>query len=315
MIPIPSTARQNAQPFPYDLADETAYLGWRQHKLDGYPDRLEAFVVPISDPESPSQTECDAIRQLCAKANMALYRVDQPLGKHGALRLANLFGLNHLDVPLYTKEPGVTEIQNIDTGRQGEYAPYTDRALSWHTDGYYNPSDEQVRGMVLHCERAATQGGVTALLDPEIAYIRLRDENPDYIAAMMDVDALTIPENEEGGVLIRPAETGPVFSLIGNFLHMRFTARKRYIEWKPGKSLERAREFLMALLDDPEGPVIRHQLTAGEGLISNNVLHTRTAFQDEAGDTAGDNDGGGRLFLRARFRDRVSEPNGEYENV
>ena len=311
MIPVTSASRQNTLRFPFDLADESAYLEWRQHKLDGYPDTLDAFVIPIFDPESPSQTEREAIRQLCAKTNMALYRVDRPLGKHGALKLANLFGLNQLDVPLYTEEPGVTEIQNIDTGRQGEYAPYTDRALSWHTDGYYNPSDKQVRGMVLHCERSATEGGITALLDPEIAYMRLRDENPDYIAAMMDVDALTIPENIECGVLIRPAETGPVFSMIGNFLHMRFTARKRYIEWKPGKTLERARNFLLELLDDPDGPVIRHQLTAGEGLISNNVLHTRTAFQDEAKD----NDGAGRLFLRARFRDRVSEPNGGYENV
>jgi len=310
MISATFNAQPNTSKYPFDLDDETSYSEWRRLKLEGYPDTLDAFAVPIRDPESPSQVELDAIARLCAKANMAVYHVDRPLGKNGALKLAHMLGLNRLDVPLYTKEPGVTEIQNVDSGRQGEYAPYTDRALSWHTDGYYNSSENQVRGMVLHCERAATEGGVTSLLDPEIAYIRLRDENSGYIAAMMEENALTIPENVESGVLVRPAETGPVFSVIEGFLHMRFTARRRYIEWKSGKTLERAREFLMALLEAPDGPVLRHRLAAGDGLISNNVLHTRSAFRDENDAQTGN----GRLFLRARFLDRVSVVNGDGEN-
>jgi alpha-ketoglutarate-dependent taurine dioxygenase len=287
------------QSLPFDLSDAAAYLHWRGRKLENYPKTTDAFVVEIADPAMPSDTERKAILQLCAKTNMALYRVDRALGKTGALKLANAFDLKDLDVPLYTGQPGVTEIENIDGGRQGEYAPYTDRALSWHTDGYYNATDCQVLGMVLHCERQASDGGESALLDPEIAYIRLRDENPDLIAALMEPDALTIPENVENDVLIRPAQTGPVFSVIGEHLHMRFSARKRYVEWKSGETLEKARAFLLALLDDPDGPAIRYRLSAGEGLICNNVLHTRSAFQD--------GDGEGRLMLRARFRDRVRD--------
>ncbi len=288
----------------FDLSNHQAYLDWRRNKLDGYPDSADAIRISIADPASPSPNERDAISRLCAKTNMALYRVDRSLGKEGTLKLANALGLTRLDVPLYTEEPGVTEIQNVATGRQGEYAPYTDRALSWHTDGYYNATDAQVLGMVLHCERPAEDGGVSSLFDPEIAYIRLRDENPDYIRVLMEPDALTIPENVESGALIRPARTGPVYSVINGYLHMRFSARKRYIEWKPGETLERARAFLMTLLDDPDGPAFHHRLAAGEGLISNNVLHTRSAFQDGATVEAGN----GRLFLRARFADRLPNP-------
>jgi len=302
-----------------DVADDTAYGSWRRQKLDGYPATLEQFCVAVKDPAAPSRAEISAVVGLCAKSNMALYQVEQPLDKHAALALANQFGLSALDVPLYTKDPGVTEIENIDGGRQGEYAPYTDRALSWHTDGYYNAPDNYVRGMLLHCARPAKDGGVSSLLDPEIAYLRLRDENPDYIAALSQPDALTIPENVENGVLIRPAQTGPVFSIINGHLHMRFTARKRYIEWKPGATLERARAALTALLDDPNGPVIHHRMSAGQGLICNNVLHTRSAFKDGArasdGVSARASDGvsadSGRLFYRARFKDRVSDTHGD----
>jgi len=45
------------------------------------------------------------------------------------------------------------------------------------------------------------------------------------------------------------------------------------------------------------GPVLRYRLQAGEGLISNNALHNRTAFEDGAAHK--------RLLYRARFFDRI----------
>jgi hypothetical protein len=59
-----------------------------------------------------------------------------------------------------------------------------------------------------------------------------------------------------------------------------------------------AREFLGVLLAEGDGPVFRYRLQPGEGLISNNVLHNRTAFKD--------GEGRGRLLYRARFFDRIS---------
>jgi len=285
------------QPAWYDLADDAAYRQWRDDKLEGYPEQASDLLVEIDDWRSPTKTECSGIASRCRKANMAVYSAGSGLGKEDALELARAFGLSELDIPLYTDEPGVTEITKIGEGRQGEYAPYTDRSLSWHTDGYYNTAARQVRGMLLHCARPAPEGGLSSLLDPEIAYIRLRDENPDFISALMEPDALTIPKNVEQGVLIRPDSVGPVFSVINGQLHMRFTARKRYVEWKAGVILDQARVFLRELLGDDDGPVLHHKLAAGEGLICNNVLHTRNAFTDDRTE--------GRLLYRARFLDRV----------
>ncbi len=286
-------------PSPFDLSTESPYQIWRDEKLHEYPARAEDLIVPIADWSAPSLEERRAIFDLCAKTNMAIYRVDEALDKQSALNLACLFGLNGLDLPLFTQEQGMTEIKNLQAGRQGEYAPYTARALSWHTDGYYNAPEQQVLGMVLHCARAADDGGMSFLLDSEIAYIRLRDENPKFVLALMDPEALTIPENIENGVCVRTAQTGPVFSVLGGYLHMRYTARKRYVEWKPGRILNQACQFLTALLEDPEGPVLKHRMTAGEGLITNNVLHNRSAFNDGAN--------GERLLYRARFKSRVSD--------
>jgi len=95
--------------------------------------------------------------------------------------------------------------------------------------------------------------------------------------------------------------------VIDGNLHMRFSARKRYINWKPSVALEQARKFLMVLLNDPCGPVFRHRLAAGEGLICNNVLHTRSAFEDGAGH--------GRLLYRARFGNRVSDIERKVKNA
>jgi len=288
-------------------AREPDYLVWRRDKLNQYPTTPDALTVTLSGPCEPGTAEHRAVLRICGRANMVLYRHAAPPTAATVLQLARAVGLQQLDVPLYTGEPGVTEIRNIDGGRQGEYAPYTDRALSWHTDGYYNSPAAYVRGFALHCVRPADVGGESALLDPEIAYIRLRDHNPEFIAALMEPDALTIPANIENGKEIRARQTGPVFSVIEGHLHMRFSARKKYVEWKAGRILADARAFLRELLDDPDGPVFRHRFSAGEGLICNNVLHTRTAFQDGAGD--------GRLFLRARFRDRVAGINEEKGHV
>jgi alpha-ketoglutarate-dependent taurine dioxygenase len=70
-----------------------------------------------------------------------------------------------------------------ERGERKEFIPYTDKPIRWHTDGYYNIPERTVRGMVLHCVQSAASGGENQLLDHEIAYILLRDENPDFIRA------------------------------------------------------------------------------------------------------------------------------------
>lgn len=287
---------------PFDLADDTAYGHWRERKLLGYPTEPAALMIDVTDPRAPTRDERDAILRLCGKTNMAIYATRAGIGKEGTLALGHRFGLRRLDTPLCTDAEGVTEIQAVGDGRRAAYIPYSERPLSWHTDGYYNDTEKPVRGVLLHCERAARSGGETALLDPEIAYIRLRDENPRLVAALMRPDALTIPANIEGGREVRARQSGPVFSVIDGRPHMRFTARKRYAEWLDDPSTAEARAFLLDLLAGDEPFVFRHRLAPGQGLICNNVLHNRSGFEDSPEPDHA------RLFYRARFLDRVADP-------
>jgi hypothetical protein len=110
---------------------------------------------------------------------------------------------------------------------------------------------------------------------------------------------MTIPANSDVRGEIRPAVSGPVFSydVHSGAIHMRHSARKKNIQWRDDEITKTARDFLSEILADDKGPVFHYRLQAGEGLISNNVLHNRTAFEDSPGH--------GRLIYRARFYDRM----------
>ena len=291
---------------PFDLADEQAYAAWREQKLASYPKSLDELLVEVVNPLELTVDEAVAIRRACARANMAIYRTKPE--QDGTIQGTSLvtgmglqFGLSHLDQNLCAEEDGVSALQVSDKRRPNEYIPYSNRAISWHTDGYYNPPERNIHGMVLHCARSAARGGENALMDHEMLYLQIRDENPNYIVALMQDDAMTIPANIEDGVEIRAAQSGPVFSIDRNsgHLHMRYTARTRSIEWKADANTQAAVECLTRLLTEDSPYCFKARLASGEGVISNNVLHTRTAFEDEAVP------GQGRLMYRARYFDRV----------
>jgi hypothetical protein len=185
--------------------------------------------------------------------------------------------------------------------RRGEYIPYTDKRLNWHTDGYYNSAGEKIRAFITHCVSQGVVGGENSLLDHEMAYLLLRDENPDFIAALMQPEAMTIPANILGGEVIRPARTGPVFSVdpASGCLHMNYTARSLSIKWKQDSITRDAVAFLGEILCHGSPYVLTHRLGPGQGLISNNVLHSRAAFED------GVHGRSRRLLYRARYYDRI----------
>jgi alpha-ketoglutarate-dependent taurine dioxygenase len=185
---------------------------------------------------------------------------------------------------------------------RGNFIPYTNRPLKWHTDGYYHPQQQRIRAMLLHCVRPATSGGVNALLDHELVYIALRDASPRWLQALMAADAMTIPAREDEVGIARPAQSGPVFSVDPHdgALHMRYTARTRSIAWKDDAATLKAVAFLERLLADDNPDVIRLRLDAGMGIVANNVLHDRSAFVDDPSRP--------RLIYRARYLDRVAVP-------
>ena len=287
---------------PFDLGDASAYAAWRERKLTDSPRDIQALSVAIADPRDPSAEEIAAVRERCRRFNMAVYTVPDALPKEDVLALAARFGLEHLETPLHTGEDGITELSvaGMADKQRGLYIPYSNKPLSWHTDGYYNPAGQWVLGMLLHCVRPAETGGESQLFDPDIVYIRLRDENPDFIRALMHPQTLTIPANDVENGDVRGEEAGAVFAVIDGHLAMRYTHRVRSAVWRDDPVTLEARAFLRAILDDGDPLMLTHRLSAGEGVICNNVLHRRTGFENP------DQSGQGRLLYRARFRDRVA---------
>lgn len=287
---------------PFDLCDQTAYEAWKARKLTGYPRCPQDLIVELRDPLDLSEAERTAILLRCAKSNMAVYVSDAETDsdKRIPATLAAQLGLRYLDRNMGADDDGITAIQVVSNQWRDRYIPYTNRPIHWHTDGYYNGLDQQIHSLLLHCVRPALEGGENALLDHEIAYMRLRDQNPDYIRSLMAPDVMTVPANIEQGSVVRPARSGPVFSVYDrNCLHMRYTARRHNIEWKQDPGTEAAVSALNSLLASDDPFILRLTLQPGWGLISNNVLHNRSGFNDDTEKP--------RLLYRLRYFARISD--------
>lgn len=289
---------------PFDLGNDIAYQQWRAQKLASQPHSAEELLVEIDDPRSLSEKELKLIRDRLNVCNMLIYK--SKLGnledKDVPRKLGQQLGLAGLDPNMLADDDGITSLTVVEGKNKRGYIPYSDKRLLWHTDGYYNTPEQQIRAFILHCVRPALVGGENALLDPEMVYLRLRDENPDYIEALSHPEAMTIPANTESGVETRPAQTGPVFSLdpMTNRLHMRYTARTRSIVWRDDEMTRNALSALGKLLEDGNPDMFHYRLAAGEGVLSNNVLHNRTAFKQ------GESEAEQRLLYRARYYARIS---------
>jgi len=285
---------------PFNLDDTLAYQAWRQKKLALKPD-IGELRVPLENPFSLNKGEKSLILDLCRRCNMAIYKVSDSYpatDKELVHQLGLQVGLSHLDDNLRSDEDDITSL-TVSEQQGNQYIPYTNRPLSWHTDGYYNSPEHQVRGFILHCAQPAAEGGENSLIDHELVYMHLRDQDPAYIRALMHPEAMTIPPNVEEGAEIRGACAGPVFSVdaLTGSLHMRYSARKRNIAWRDDELTLEAADLITQILDIDE-LAYRYRLEAGEGVICNNILHKRSGFNDSPGQK--------RLMYRARYYDRVA---------
>jgi hypothetical protein len=136
------------------------------------------------------------------------------------------------------------------------------------------------------------------LLDHEIAYMHLRDSNPDYVQALMHPQAMTIPPNIVNGNEIRPERSGPVFTCNDRGqLHMRYTARARNVIWRDDELTRSATACLTEFLASDSPYIMQATLQPGLGLICNNILHNRSGFEEDETHK--------RMIYRLRYYDRT----------
>ena len=296
---MPTTSPQSA--FSLDARDK--YSLWRDKKLHNFSKSISELVVEYKDPLAISSNEKQKTKEIISKFNMCIYQTDQKHNPDKAIpqSIGEQFGLYCLDKHLCADDDGIAPLTVGKRDHHQDYIPYTDRPINWHTDGYYNSSSEKINTVILHCVNAAQEGGANQLMDHELMYILLREQNPDFIRALMSEDVMVIPENIENDVLIRDKRSGPVFSIDMRTqrLHMRYTARTRSIQWKQNAIVKQATQAITELLQTSPY-VIEHRLEPGQGLLSRNVLHTRRAFVDGNSATTK------RLIFRARYYDSLA---------
>ena len=307
---------------PFSLsgdANNDAYLAWREKKLADFPDFSE-ITVDVGDGARFTLSESKKIRSLLKRCGMAIFRSsdamassgDESHGRDVVSGISKHFCLKNPDKNPYADEDALTPLHvaagkaRIEEGRK-LYIPYTDKAINWHTDGYYNLPDRTIRTMLLYCVRPAKSGGTNMLFDPEMAYLLMRDADVEMVRALAHPQAMTIPANEIDEAVTREDVTGPVFSIdrIDGSLRMRYTARKKNVVWRNDTNTIKALGFLENMFSEANAKnnkfMFEYGLGAGEGLICNNILHTRTSFVD------GEQENEKRFILRGRYKQRIAQ--------
>ena len=285
--------------------NDSNYLKWREQKLASANRSAQSRLIQVKNAVSLRDSERNSLITECLDHNFALYQFDDPSQneKSAVHDFAKQLGLHSLDGNICADQDQLTSITVTKHKGQHDYIPYTPKKLSWHTDGYYNTKERQINGMLLHCANPASQGGESWFMDHELVYLLLRDENPEYVNALFAEDALTIPANIIGGEVIRAAQTGPVFSVNGTGqLHMRYSARLRNIEWKNDALIAEATAFLQQLWKNGSSLIVKHTLQENQGVICNNILHSRTAFENSGAVS--------RLLFRGRYYERLTAQSG-----
>lgn len=297
---MPNSNEQHDVLSPFNIDNDEIYLKWRDKKLKDYPQNIADLIVEVNDPRKLSKTEYAAMLDVCRKTNMVIYA-----GKTGTdpdpkipLSMGKAFGVENIDNNWLGDDTGLTSLTVATEGIRQRYIPYTNKAINWHTDGYYNTKKHQIHALLLHVVQRAAEGGENALMDHDIAYILLREKNPDYVRALMQADVMTIPARIDEGKTARAEESGPVFSVSeSGELHMRYTIRVNNVIWSEDPLTQEALNYLKDILTGDSPYIYRGLLESGMGLVSNNVLHDRAAFTDSEEYK--------RHFYRARYYGRL----------
>ena len=282
------------------LNNPDAYQYWRDEKLANSTTKLENCLLEINNPFALNAAQKNKIKSLCQHNNFALFSLQTQDNYPNAIVAINQqLGLKDFDQHLYIKNQGLAHITQSDDKQQGEFIPYSNKKLSWHTDGYYNSPQQLIRAFSLFCVNPASSGGENQWIDPQMVYLLLRENNPDIVKALTHPQAMTIPEHQIDGKLRRAVSVGPIFFIDEktSTLSMRYTQRRKNIEFFNSVEITQAVQHLDRLLKSKTAYHFECLLQRGQGLLCNNVLHKRSRFSD--------NKNNSRLLLRGRYFNRI----------
>ena len=272
------------------------YKRWKDNKLATFTKNLDELTVQITSPNAISKPEKSMVISLLENHNIVFFHIDRvkQTDKSTIKNFASQIGLSNYELDSQSDEDGLTEIKDIKTTEKlSEYVPYTTKELNWHTDGYYTDQKNSVLSWLLFCKTSAESGGINKYLDHEIAYILFNNKSKRLEDLMLN-DTCCIPENS---ITNRKEVFNPVFMFKNKRLHMKFSMRKKNIIWN--KNSLQAIDVLKSIIKDSSQYHITKKLDTGMGVITNNVIHMRTAFTNSRNKN--------RLLYRLRSKKRVTE--------
>ena len=273
---------QGSEKSPFLLQNEHEYQFWRASKLQRCAERSVATIFQLN---ADQQFDADVLREVQEQVEsfgFARFESSLSLEQTALIGLNRQLGLVRMECSASADRNPVTSLRVLDhTDSRARYIPFSNSALNWHTDGYYNETGNTIRAFSLYCVTPASSGGTNFLFDHEMMYLLIRDQNPELIAALMRPDIMTVPANVRGNEVLRAQVSCPVFSIGGcsQRLQMRYTSRPRHVIWREDCDSARALALIDEILMEPEAGV-HLTLQAGQGIVCNNLLHGRTAFED-----------------------------------
>ena len=251
------------------------FIEWAAKKDLDIPSNINDLKVSISDINHVSKAEISQIKQKLTKFNCCIYASGTNLDDNSKImRFAQSLGMRTFDSHNIDDSAISTISANKDENNM-RYIPYTNKGLNWHTDGYYD--SKPIFSWLLHCIEPALSGGENFLLDHELA-IREYILKYDDIIYLTNNETFSIPTDE---VAKREITSNYVCDMNNEYkkLHMNFSMRKENII--VNKDSEYAMSKLIKIIkEDCKKYHLTYKLSKSEGIVSNNILHGRSAFKD-----------------------------------
>ena len=253
----------------------TEFLRWAEEKEKNIPQNINELLVEIHDINNVTTTEITKIKEIIQTYNCCIYASNMNLKSNSnLLRFVESIGMKTYDCNNIDLNK-ISTITPRETSKVS-YIPYTEKALNWHTDGYYD--EKSIFSWLLHCVSPSSEGGENYLLDHELVLREYILRNDD-INVLMEDGALIIPESKDTS---RPEISTYIFSFSNAYkkLHMRFSMRRDNIA-----SSTRASDAITRLKKIIESHCAQYSLTyklcKNQGILTNNILHGRNSFKDD----------------------------------